>query len=120
GAPAAGTRDMLARTRISAELRLGNGVIGDEHQRIVLAGREQAKNRVELSFAPAGPGFVLRMPELSASESHVELFGKVVSSGALVAGLSLQRRSLAAASPVTVSIADLTLTDLVASDAQRS
>jgi hypothetical protein len=119
GAPAAGTREMLARTRMSAELRLGNGVIGDAGHRLVLTGRELGKNRIELSPAPSGPGFVLRLPELSAGELRFELFGKRLSAAALSAVLSVQRRSLAE-SALSASVAELTLSDLALSDAADS
>jgi hypothetical protein len=113
GAPATGARDMLARTRVRAELQLGNGVLGDDRDRVVLAGREQGKNRIELSSAPSGTGIVLRMPELSAGESHFQHFGRVVSTGALAATLSVQLKDLGEAPSVSASITELTLHDIV-------
>ena len=118
GAPATGTRDMLARTRMSAELRLGNGVIGDDRDRVVLAGREQGKNRIELSSAASGAVIVFRMPELAAGESNFRLFGRAVSTGALSATLSVQLKDLREAPSMSASITELTLQHIVIGDAR--
>ena len=114
GTLATGTRDMVSRTRVRGEFRLGDGVIGDERHRLVLAGRDQGRNHVALSSAPSGGGIVLRMPELSASELLWESAAAVVSAGALSATLSVQVDDAQAAPAVAVSIADLTLRNVSA------
>jgi hypothetical protein len=116
GTLAPGTRDMIARTRVSSELRLGDGVIGDDRDRVVLAGREQGKNRIELASTPSEAGFVLRMLDLAAVESRFELLGKVVSTGALAGTLSVQLKDFAAAQRVSASVAELTLHDIACSE----
>jgi hypothetical protein len=115
GALATGAGDMIARTRINAELRLGDGVMGNDQDRVVLTGREQGKNRIELSSASSGPGILLRMPELRAAESHSEQFGTVISTGAMSAMLSVHLKNFAAALPASVSITELTLRDIACS-----
>ena len=115
GALATGTRDMIARTRMSAEFRLGDGVIGDDRDRVVLAASQQGKNRIELSSAPSGAGVELHMHELWAAESHCDHFGTVVSTGPLSATLSLQLQGFPAAPMVSASIGELTLHDIVCS-----
>ncbi|MGZ8258950.1 MAG: hypothetical protein ACXWUL_00180 [Caldimonas sp.] len=112
GSPATGARDMAARTRVSAELRLGDGVIGDERNRLVLEGREQGNNRIELASGPSTPGVVVRVPELRARESRVEVAGDAVSTGALAATLSVRLNDVLASSTVSLSIAELTLRDI--------
>jgi hypothetical protein len=116
GALATGAGDMIARTRINAELRLGDGVMGNDQDRVVFTGHEQGKNRIELSSASSGPGILLRMPELRAAESHCEQFGTVISTGAMSAMLSVHLKNFAAALPASVSITELTLRDIACSD----
>lgn len=112
GSLASGTQQMIARTRLRAELQPGDGAIASDRDRVVLTGRERGKNRIELSSTPTGPGFVLRIPELSAAESQVERFGWVASTGALSATLSAQLGSVPAAPSLAVGIADLTVRDI--------
>jgi hypothetical protein len=111
GTFATGTGDMVSRTRLRGEFRLGDGVIGNQRHRVVLAGRESGRNQVGLSSVPSGRGIVLRMTELSASEAHWESSGAVVETGALSATLSVQLD--AASTPaMLVSIAELTLHEI--------
>ena len=70
GTLAAGAPDRMARTRLRGELRLGDGVIGNESVQVVLAGRERGSNRIELESAPSGGGIVLHVPELNATALH--------------------------------------------------
>jgi hypothetical protein len=70
GTLATGTPARMARTRLRGELRLGDGVIGNESLQVVLAGRERGSNRIELESAPSGGGVVLHAAELSATALH--------------------------------------------------
>jgi hypothetical protein len=112
GTLATGIADMISRTRVRGEFRLGDGVIGNQRHRIVLAGRESGRNHVGLSSAPSGRGIVLRMTELSAAQLHCESFGAVVATGALSATLSLQLDVAASTPAMLVSIAELTLREI--------
>ncbi|NUZ07343.1 hypothetical protein [Piscinibacter koreensis] len=116
GAPARGSAEMIARTRMRAELRLGDGVIGDERARAVLTGRERGRNRIELSSSPSGPQLVVRVLELAAAETHLALFGMPVSSGTLAGTLSAQITGSPGASNVVANIGELTLNDIVCGD----
>jgi len=112
GTLATGTGDMVARTRVRGEFRLGDGVIGNQRHRVVLAGREGGRNQVALSSAPSGRGIVLRMTELSAAESHWESTAAVVATGALSATLSVQLDVADSTPAPLVSIAELTLHEI--------
>ena len=112
GTLATGTSDMLSRTRVRGEFRLGDGVVGNQRHRVVLAGRESGRNHVGLSSAPSGRGMMLRMTELSAGESQFESSGAVVETGALSATLSVQLDAAASTSAMLVSIAELTLHEI--------
>jgi len=112
GTFASGTGDMVSRARVRGEFRLGDGVIGNQRHRVVLAGRENGRNHVGLSSALSGSGIVLRMTDLSAAESHWESSGAVVRTGALSATLSVQLAAAASTSAMVVSIAELTLHEI--------
>jgi hypothetical protein len=112
GRLAAGTRDMLSRTRMSGEFRLGDGVIGDDQHRIVLVGRERGKNHVALSSAESGTGIVLRTGDLAVAEVHWRSSGAVVSAKDLRATMSVQLNDAASEPHVSLNIAELTLDDV--------
>ena len=120
GTFATGARDLGSRTRVRGEFRLGDGVIGDERHRAVLTGRDQGRNHVAVSSAASGRGIVLRMPDLSAAELHWESVGTVVSAEALSATLSVQVDDAPGAPAVSVSIAELTLREIVVSSVDRT
>jgi hypothetical protein len=106
GALATEARDVVARTRLSGEFRLGDAVFGDDRRRIVLAGRERGRNHVALSSLPSGRGIVLRLHDLCASELRWESGDKIVSTGMLSGAMSLQLEESSGESEMTVSIAE--------------
>jgi hypothetical protein len=110
--PASGARDMISRTRVRGELRLGDGTIGRERTRVVLAGRERGSNRVELSSASSGGGIVLRVPALQIEALRSEAFGTVASFATMSAELSVQIDGAPAAPRMSASIAELRLRDV--------
>lgn len=112
GSAAAGTREMVARTRLSGEFQLGDGVIGNDGRRVVLEGRDRHRNRVALSSLPSGEGVVLRMPDLSARELHWEAEGRIVSTGALSGTLSVQVQQGPGAPQVVLNVAELEVQDI--------
>ena len=120
GGLATGIADMIARTRVSAELRLGDGIIAAERNRVQLAGRNEDKNRVELSSTPRGGGLVVRIPELRASESHVEYRGKTLSTGAASADLTFQVPIAPSNLAASLSIGELMIHDIVCKSADAS
>jgi len=109
-ASAAGT--MLARTRVSGEMQLGDGEIGDDRKRVVLTGREQGRNQVQLAWAQAGAGIVLRLPELEVRESRLELPGCVLTTGTVSGTLSVQLEASGPAPSLTVNVVEMTLRDV--------
>jgi hypothetical protein len=117
GALAAGIRDIIARTRVSADLRLGDGVMGDERNRVVLAGREQGRNRIELSSVAAGEA-TLRVHDLSVAESRLEMSGKAFTTGPLSATLSLRVTNFPARPIASATIAELSVRDVAYGERQ--
>jgi hypothetical protein len=116
GTLAAGIRDMLARTRLSGSFLPGDGAIGEDRVRVVLTGRAQGANRVELSSASPDPGVVLRIAALSAAESQIEHLGARISTGPVSGALSVQLTHAPHRARVVASIAELTLRDVVYGD----
>ncbi|HUP07008.1 MAG TPA: hypothetical protein VMU47_07645 [Caldimonas sp.] len=119
GALATGIRDMLGRTRLSATLRLGDGVMGNDRHRVALGGRDQGRNRIELSSGESGEA-VLRMHDLSVIGSRLEVADYVVETGPLSATLSVQVTNLAATPVAAMSIAALTVRDVACLRRQAS
>ena len=120
GTLATGVRDMVSRTSVRGELRLGDGVVGDDRHRIVLTGRDQGRNHLAVSLTRSDSGSVLRMPALSAGELRWESSGMVVSAGTLSATLSVRIGDALAERAVSVSIVELTLRDVVAEASRRT
>ena len=79
----------LGRTRLTGELRLGDGALGLEHRHLVLTGAAQGRNRVALSAAVLGHKLGLRIQDLAASASTLALFGLAGTTGALSATLEV-------------------------------
>jgi len=117
GALAAGIRDIISRTRVTADLRLGDGVMGDDRNRVVLAGREQGRNRIELSSVAAGAA-TLRIHDLSVAESRLEMSGKIVTTGPLSATLSVRVTNFPARPMASATIAELTVRDVACGEPQ--
>ncbi|HEX6707097.1 MAG TPA: hypothetical protein VF169_20230 [Albitalea sp.] len=82
-------RGSIDRTRLSGELRLGDGALGAARGHVVLDGQALGKNRVSLSAAVLGERLVMRMPLLAASAAAFELLGRAGSTGALSAKLEV-------------------------------
>jgi len=108
---------MLDRTKMSGELRLGDGVVGSERGQLVLAGQAEGKNRISLSAAVLGQRLVLRMPAASASRAAFELFGMVGSTGPVSATLEAHVTGLGARTtdtePVSITVLHLCARQLV-------
>jgi len=80
---------MLDRTKVSGELRLGDGALGMGRHQLVLAGQAEGCNRISMSAAVLGQRLVARMPGLSASRSTFELLGLAGTTGRVSATLEL-------------------------------
>lgn len=94
---AVGSREvevMLDRTKLSGELRLGDGAIGSTRHHVALSGRDQGRNRIGLTAAVLGQRLVVRVPDLSASGAGFELFGHAGRCGAITGNLELQATGL--------------------------
>jgi hypothetical protein len=111
GTLATSVRDMLSRTRVSGEFKLGDGVVGDERRRIALAGSERGRNHVELAPPAVGRGIVVRIPEGWADALRWEALGAVVTAGAVSARLSVQASAATGSPIVSLSVSDLTVRD---------
>jgi hypothetical protein len=112
GKLASDVRDMLARTRLSGTFLPGDGVLGQDRDRVVLTGRAQDANRLELSSASPGPGLVLRLEALSATASRFERFGMRVSTGSVSGALSVQLTHAPGGPSALASVVELTLRDV--------
>jgi hypothetical protein len=80
----------LDRTRLTAELQLGDGALGAERQHLVLEGQADGKNRVIVSAAVLSHKLVVRLPDLAASAAQFDLPGLTGSSGAVSADVSMR------------------------------
>ncbi|WP_280150578.1 hypothetical protein [Piscinibacter sp. XHJ-5] len=108
----------LGRTRLTGELRLGDGALGLERQHLVLDGAAQGRNRVVLSAAVLDHKLGLRVQDLAAIASRFELFGQAGSTGPVSAtlemhatGLHRQRRDTDG--PLTLTVERLNMGRLV-------
>lgn len=113
---------MLDRTKLSGELRLGDGVLGSQRQHLLLSGHAEGKNRLSVSAAVLGHRLVLRLPALCASGAVFELLGQRGSAGPVSATLEAHATGLSgpAGQPaartdagVSVSVHHLTLRQVV-------
>ena len=84
----------LDRTRLTAELQLGDGPLGAERQHLVLGGQADGKNRVIVSTAVLSHKLVVRLPDLAASAAQFDLAGLTGSSGAVSADVSVRATGL--------------------------
>jgi len=82
-------RGPLHRTRLSGELRMGNGRLGTATHSIVLTGREGGKNRIELSSLAIGKRLIVRAPQLAAASATLAVADKVLTTVAISAALDL-------------------------------
>ncbi len=81
----AGLQGAIQRTSLAGELRMGDGALGSADQHVVLAGREQGKNRLELSSPALGQRVIVRIADLAASSAAFALAGERLTTGALAA-----------------------------------
>ncbi|HEY0855865.1 MAG TPA: hypothetical protein VGE16_02340 [Albitalea sp.] len=85
---------MLDRTKLSGELRLGDGALGTDRHHLLLSGQAQGKNRVSVSAAVLGHRLVLRLPALSARSAVFEVLGRHGGCGAVAATLEVHATGL--------------------------
>jgi hypothetical protein len=67
---------MLDRTKLTGELRLGDGPLGSASHHLLLAGHAQGKNCMALTAAVLGQRLVVRVPELSAAGAVFACLGQ--------------------------------------------
>jgi len=79
----------LQRTRVSGELRMGDGSLGTPTHCIALTGRAQGKNNIELSSAAVGRRLIVRMPQLAATSAVFAISDKTLTTGAVSAALDV-------------------------------
>lgn len=111
---------MLDRTKLDGELRLGDGAIGTDRHHAELAGQAEGRNRIALTAAVLGQRLVVRIPELAASGSRFELFGRTGRSGPLAASIELHATGLSRSSAqrtadagIAATVHKLSLRDVV-------
>jgi len=95
---------MLDRTKLSGELRLGDGAIGVDGQQITLSGQALGQNRISLSAAVLGHRLVLRLPEVAASGSRFTLLGRGGRTGPITASLEAHVTGLASSDAPSVTV----------------
>jgi hypothetical protein len=85
--------EALQRTRLNADLTLGNGVLGTAAQHIVLATRGQERNLISISAARLEAGLSIAVPGLIASGGTFDFGDGVITTGALSAVLDVHVKS---------------------------
>jgi hypothetical protein len=108
------TAATLDRTRLDGRLQLGDGALGTAQHHLLLDGRAQGRNRIELSAAVVSHELMLRWLDLSARETRFELQGRAGQTGPVTATLRLQARGLglqprSQAPEVSLDVESLTL-----------
>jgi hypothetical protein len=77
----------LQRTRLSGELRMGNGALGTATRRVVLTGREQGSNRFEVSSLAVGQRVIVRAAHFMADSGAFAVADRVLTTGRVSAEL---------------------------------
>lgn len=108
GAPAADMLPTLMRTGLQADIGLGDGAIAAGPDRVVLAGREHGKNRLELSSTAGSRRIAIGVPAFAAGETHLERFGFSMSTGRVIAALGIQLTGSGSPQRVSVVVDELT------------
>jgi len=90
---------MLARTKLSGELQLADGAVGNARAQLVLAERAQGKNGVALTAAVLAQRLVLRLPHFHASHASFEWQGRPAATGPVSAVVEVHVTGLADAAP---------------------
>jgi hypothetical protein len=80
----------FARTRLSGELQLGDGVLGHQNARLSLCGKATGKNRIAVSAPVLSQGLVLRLPELQGRDASFDWRGQRGHCDALNACIELE------------------------------
>ncbi len=80
----------LARTRLAGELRFGDGALGSETHHVVLTGRGEDRNRVDVSSPALAQQVILRMPTLAASSATFGLGDKSLGTSAVSAAAEVR------------------------------
>ncbi|WKB51812.1 hypothetical protein [Eleftheria terrae] len=94
GKPVGRHEAALDRTRLSGELQVGDGALGTARHHLLLAGRAQRKNRIELSAGALGRQLVARVAEAFASEAVFDLLGLPGRTGPISADLEIHLTGL--------------------------
>jgi hypothetical protein len=108
----------VRRTRVSGELRLGDGAMGNATQQCELTGRDDGKNRIEVSAAAVGECIVVGMPQFAARGASFGSADKRVTVASMTA--TLEARIVASARDgakatqwaLEISIPDATFCDV--------
>jgi hypothetical protein len=80
----------LQRARLTGELRLGDGALGSDTHHVVLTGRGEDRNRVDVSSPALAQQVILRMPTLAASSGTFGLGDKSVGTSAVSAAAEVR------------------------------
>lgn len=113
GAPTLARADLLPallRTSLVGELQLGNGALGGAGRYILLAGREEQRNGIELSSPALGERLVVHMPRLLATSTEIMLAAHVLRTATLAGAIDLVIQPRAADRVPRVQLAVTTAT----------
>ncbi len=95
---------MLDRTKVSGEVRLGDGPLGSACHHLLLGGHAQGKNRITLSAAVLGQRLVARVPELNAESAVFKCLGQAGRTGPVCARVEAHITGLGAAHGVAAGV----------------
>ncbi len=82
-------RDALRRTRLSGELRMGDGSLGTGTHHVVLTGRDGSRNRIELSSLAVGQRLIVRAPQFAAASAVFAVSDMTLTTGTVSAALEV-------------------------------
>jgi hypothetical protein len=104
---------MLGRTKLTGELQLADGVMGSEHDHLVLDGRADGRNGIALDAAVLGQRLVLHWPELSASHAQFGALGRSGLTGPIRGALDVHLTDAGSGAPqFVVKVHRLTVQDI--------
>jgi hypothetical protein len=104
----------IRRTRLSGELQMGDGALGSAAGHLVMTGRAEGRNRMDLASTALGERIVIAMPQLAAASASLALAGQSLTVAQLSA--SLEARVVAGANASDARILELSINEAMLRD----
>jgi len=108
--------DTLDRTRLNGEMHLGDGWIGTDRHRALLAGQAHGRNRLSVLAEVVGRQLAISLLDMSVSEAVFDVGGTPGRCGPLSADLRIEVTGLREVPAVTLSLRLANLQSLVIGD----